>query len=211
MTLVSRLHRNAALALLTVLAVTSLSAETAKKKVLVASDGSGQFATVQEAVDSAPGGNIRIEIKPGTYKQVLKIAPNGIELRGLGKTPQEVILTFDNSAAAAGGTSKSASVTVSGDDFYAENLTIENNFEKVHPRTEQGSQAVALLVNGDRDAFRNVRLLGFQDTLYANSSACHNPGETRSLPGFAAILCRLLHRRPRRLHLRRRQGRLRPL
>jgi len=152
-------------------------ASPAKKTLLAAADGSGQFKTVQEAVDSAPGGNVRIDIKPGEYRQVIAIAANGVELRGLGKTPQDVVLVYDNSHTSAGGTGKSASVSVSGDDFLAENLTIANDFEKRHPRTEEGSQAVALHVTGDRDVFRRVRLLGFQDTLYADSKSCHTPAE----------------------------------
>lgn len=138
-----------------------------KKTIVVASDGSGQFKTVQEAVDFAPAGNVLVKIKPGEYRQVLSISANGVELRGLGKRPEDVVLVYDNSAAAAGGTGKSASVTVTGDDFYAENLTIANDFEKRLERKSQGSQAVALRVTGDREVFRHVRLLGYQDTLYA--------------------------------------------
>ena len=48
-------------------------------------------------------------------------------------------------------------------------LTIENTFSRNKPLTQQGSQAVALRVNGDRAIFRHVRFLGYQDTLYANS------------------------------------------
>jgi pectin methylesterase-like acyl-CoA thioesterase len=146
-----------------------------KKTLVVASDGSGQFKTVQEAVDAAPLGNVRIKIKPGEYRQVVAITADGVELRGLGKRPEDVVLVYDNSAAAAGGTGKSGSVTVTGDDFRAENLTIANDFEKRHERTNNGSQAVALRVTGDREIFRHVRLLGYQDTLYADSKLCHAP------------------------------------
>jgi pectin methylesterase-like acyl-CoA thioesterase len=151
---------------------------TAKKTLVVASDGSGQFKTVQEAVDAAAQGNVRIEIKAGEYRQVVAITANGVELRGLGKRPEDVVLVYDNSAASAGGTGRSGTVTVTGDDFHAENLTIANDFEKRHERTEQGSQAVALRVSGDREIFRHVRLLGYQDTLYADSKTCHSTGET---------------------------------
>jgi pectin methylesterase-like acyl-CoA thioesterase len=65
---------------------------------------------------------------------------------------------------------------LTGDDFLAENLTIANDFEKRHERSNQGSQAVALHVTGDREVFRKVRFLGFQDTLYADSKLCHAPG-----------------------------------
>lgn len=151
---------------------------TAKKTLLVASDGSGQFKTVQEGVDAAAQGNVRIEIKAGEYRQVVAITANGVELLGLGKRPEDVVLVYDNSAASAGGTGRSGTVTVTGDDFHAENLTIANDFEKRHERTEQGSQAVALRVTGDREIFRHVRLLGYQDTLYADSKTCHSAGET---------------------------------
>jgi pectin methylesterase-like acyl-CoA thioesterase len=157
----------------------SAQAQTAAKKTLVvASDGSGQFKTVQEAVDAAAQGNVRIAIKPGEYRQVVAISANGVELRGLGKAPEDVVLVYDNSAGSAGGTGRSGTVTVTGDDFYAENLTIANDFERRHERTEQGSQAVALRVTGDREVFRHVRLLGYQDTLYADSKTCHAAGET---------------------------------
>ena len=67
---------------------------------------------------------------------------------------------------------------VTGDDFVAGNLTIANDFEKHHERNNQGSQAVALHVTGDREVFRRVRFLGFQDTLYADSKTCHAGGDS---------------------------------
>jgi pectinesterase len=162
-------------------AITLGQATTAKKTLVVAADGSGQFKTVQEAVDSAPDGNIRINIKPGEYRALIHVTTNGVELRGLGKTPQDTVLVYDNSAGTPGpdgrqlGTGRSGTITVSGDDFHAENLTIANDFEKRHTRTNEGSQAVALHITGDREIFRKVRFLGFQDTLYADSKLCHTP------------------------------------
>ena len=155
----------------------------AKKTIVVAADGSGQFKTVQEAVDSAPDGNVRVNIKPGEYRNLITVSANGVELRGLGKTPQDVVLVYDNSAGTPGpdgrqlGTGRSGTMMVTGDDFLAENLTIANDFEKRHERTNQGSQAVALHVTGDREVFRRVRFLGYQDTLYADSKLCHTPGD----------------------------------
>ena len=141
-------------------------------QVVVASDGSGDFRTVQAAVDaSGPTGAV-IRIRPGTYHERIAIAKPHIQLRGTGADPQQVVLSYDLSAGTAGGTGKSASVLVEGDDFYAENLTIENTFSRGRPLTQQGSQAVALRVRGDRAVFRNVRLLGYQDTLYADGKGC---------------------------------------
>ncbi|MBS1855711.1 MAG: pectin esterase [Acidobacteria bacterium] len=126
-------------------------------------------ASLQAAIDGAGSKGAVIRLRPGTYKQVFVIAKPHIQLRGTGAKPEDVMLTFDNSAGTAGGTTRSASVTVSGDDFYAENLTFENSFSRNRPLTQQGSQAVALKVTGDRAVFRRVRFLGYQDTLYANN------------------------------------------
>ena len=60
--------------------------------------------------------------------------------------------------------------TVDADGFAAENLTIENTWESEHTRTEEGSQAVALLMSSDRAVIDHVRLLGAQDTLYAQAA-----------------------------------------
>jgi pectin methylesterase-like acyl-CoA thioesterase len=171
--------RLAAPALLAILPLVALAKPPRKKIAIVAADGSGQFKTVQEAVDSAPNGNIRIDIKPGEYRALINVTANGVELHGLGKTPQDTVLIYDNAALTPGpdgrqlGTGRSATVMVTGDDFTAENLTIANDFEKRHARTEMTSQAVALHITGDRELFRHVRFLGFQDTLYADSKLCH--------------------------------------
>jgi pectin methylesterase-like acyl-CoA thioesterase len=128
----------------------------------VAADGSANFKTVQAAVDAAPASGAVIRIRPGTYHEKLVIGKAHIQLRGTA----QVILSYDDSAGTAGGTTKSASVTVAGDDFYAENLTIENTFSRTRALTQEGSQAVALKITGDRAVLRNVRFLGYQDTLY---------------------------------------------
>jgi pectin methylesterase-like acyl-CoA thioesterase len=140
--------------------------------VVVASDGTGDFRTVQQAVDAAPPEGGVIRIRPGTYRERIVVEKPHIELQGLGAAPADVVLTFDLSNGTAGGTGKSASTTVTGDDFRAENLTFENSFSKNRPLTPAGSQAVALRVTGDRAVFRRVRFLGFQDTLYADGKGC---------------------------------------
>jgi pectin methylesterase-like acyl-CoA thioesterase len=167
--------RSALLLCLLMRAVSLPGAQTARanpSRVTVAKDGSGDFDTVQAAVDAAPVDGGVIRIKPGTYKESITIAKPHVELRGVGADPTEVVLTFDASAGTAGGTGKSASTKITGDDFYAENLTFENSFSRNRALTQQGSQAVALRITGDRGVFRHVRFLGYQDTLYADGKGC---------------------------------------
>jgi len=139
---------------------------TDASRVTVSADGSADFKTVQAAVDAAPAGGALIFIRPGIYREKLLVNKAHIQLRGTGSNASKVVLSYDDSAGTAGGTTKSASVTVAGEDFYAENLTMENTFSRTRALAQEGSQAVALRISGDRSVLRNVRFLGFQDTLY---------------------------------------------
>lgn len=143
------------------------------KTITVAQDGSGDFKTVQAAIDSLPEKNktpVTIAIKPGVYKERITVL-NGREfltLKGDGQSPTDVKITYDlhaNSVVAPStqpvGTSGSTSVSLNADNFTAENLTFENPSGNI-------AQAVAVKTNSDRLIFRNCRFLGGQDTLYPN-------------------------------------------
>lgn len=144
-----------------------------RPNVVVALDGSGDFTSVQSAVDSfGPAGGV-IRIRAGLYREKIVIDKAKVELRGTGGDPRDVVLSWNLNAKTAGGTFKSASTTVNGDDFYAEDLTFENTYSRGRA-LEEGSQAVALRVTGDRAVFRRVRFLGHQDTLYATTAHCMN-------------------------------------
>jgi pectin methylesterase-like acyl-CoA thioesterase len=137
----------------------------------VATDGTGLYRTVQAAVDAAPTNStsrIVITIKAGTYREILTVPSNkpNVTLEGLGSAPQ--VLIVNNRSAYTHGTSGSATAFVNGRDFFAVNLTISNDFDE--SSTPEGHQAVALNLNADRAVFRNVRLLGDQDTFLVNDS-----------------------------------------
>jgi pectin methylesterase-like acyl-CoA thioesterase len=133
----------------------------------VAADGTGDYYSIQRAIEVAPDTGAVISIAPGTYREVLTIDKPHIHLRSPYSDASKTVIVFDKSAGTAGGTGNSATVNITGDDFTAENLTFQNDFNAHHPQVSQGSQAVAVKVTGDREIFRNVRLLGNQDTLYA--------------------------------------------
>lgn len=139
----------------------------------VAQDGTGNFLTVQQAIDAVPFSNTRrvvIRLKPGVYKQPVYVpkTKNLVTLAGL--SPENTVITWDNTATKINhhqaarligtGTFGCGTVIVEGEDFIAENVTFENS-------SPQGSgQAVALRATADRCAFYNCRFLGWQDTLY---------------------------------------------
>ena len=138
-------------------------------RVVVAQDGSGDYTTVQAAFDEVPDnytGQYIIIVKPGTYYEKLLLERNKINVTLIGEDPETTILTFDDFAGKDGlGTSGSYSVAIEPDDFVAINLTFQNTVENDGSAPNQ--QAVALRINGDRQAYYNCRILGFQDTFYA--------------------------------------------
>jgi polygalacturonase len=123
------------------------------KTLYVAADGTGDFYSIQRALDVAPATGALISVAPGTYREVLTIDKPHIVLRSAyqdaGKT---VVIAPENAAAPA-------TVTVTANDFLAENLTFQSNVGQ-HAGGSGTPQSVALAVSGKHDAFRNVRVLG---------------------------------------------------
>jgi polygalacturonase len=147
------------------------------KTYYVAADGTGDYYSIQRAIDAVPAtGEAIILVAPGTYREVLTINKPGIKLRSATPDASKTVVVNDRSAGANGGTLHSATVNVTSDNFFAENITFENDFNRIHPQLPAGSQALALLVTGDRAIFHNVRLLGNQDTVYAGSRNCSPDG-----------------------------------
>lgn len=153
------------------------------KTLYVAADGTGDYYSIQRAIDVAPATGAVISVAPGTYHEVLTIDKSNIVLRGPYEDASRTVVVADKSAGTtAGGTLASATVNVLANDFLAENISFVNDFNRTHPQLPQGSQAVALLVRGDRDIFENVRILGNQDTLYAGVGDCSGGGAARTCP-----------------------------
>ena len=144
----------------------------------VAADGTGDFYSIQRALDAAPKDGALILVAPGTYREVLTVNKPNIRMRSANSDPAKTVVVMDKSAGTTGGTLHSATVNVTADNFLAENITFQNDFNATHPQLPAGSQALALLVTGDRAIFHNVRLLGNQDTVYAGSRSCNPNGES---------------------------------
>jgi polygalacturonase len=143
----------------------------------VAADGSGDFYSIQKALDTAPANGATLRIAPGTYRESISITKPNMELRGSNADASKTIIVFDKSAGTSGGTLHSATAEIRGDNFHAENLTFANDWNATHTQVPVGSQALAVLIAADKAIFTNVRFLGNQDTLYAGSRNCAPDGE----------------------------------
>jgi pectinesterase len=125
------------------------------------------FPTIQNALDHhpwpAPGGRVFIEIAPGTYNERVIITQNhpNITFIGMGKSPEDVVITNPLNAKTAGGTFFTETVEINGTGFEADNVTFENSAGNT-------GQAVAVADRADRSIFKRCRFLGHQDTLFAD-------------------------------------------
>jgi pectinesterase len=139
--------------------------------LVVAADGSGTHTTVQAALTAATGTARRyVLVKPGTYREKVTIATQTpITLYGTGAaTAVTIINSLD--ADQAGGTPNTATLMARNNGFQIANLTISNDFPTpASPPAGSSVQAVALYTTGDKVILQNVRLHGFQDTLFIDS------------------------------------------
>ena len=160
-----------------VLATSALSAEMARPfesapGTVVIAGTTQRFASLQQAVDALPEGGGELQLGPGVYREKVLIATSNVRLRGMGRHARDVVIAWSDGAVQVGGTFKTATLEVRGDDFRARHLTVANDYWLRNPVP---SQAVALFITGDRAVVEDVRMLGSQDTLYAASRKCEGP------------------------------------
>jgi pectin methylesterase-like acyl-CoA thioesterase len=131
----------------------------------VADDGSGDFCTVQAAVDAVPPHATMpttITLAPGLYREIVFIADKDqLTLRGADRSGSVIAYANNDALQNKLGTKYRAVVEAENViDFTVENLTVLN----LTP--QGGSQAEALRVEpGDRVSLRDADFLSLQDTL----------------------------------------------
>ncbi|MBU3114105.1 pectinesterase family protein [Clostridium lacusfryxellense] len=163
--------------------------------MIVAKDGSGDFNTVQEAINSIPFGNqkrIVINIKNGIYKEKIFVDMNNIML--IGENEFNTILTYDDHAyklfpnGEKMGTFNSFSTFIGGDNFIAQNITFENS----SGCGDTYGQAVAIYVDGDKAKFKDCEIFSNNRDKSVNgyiTAASTIEGERF---GYVFIDCKLL-------------------
>jgi pectin methylesterase-like acyl-CoA thioesterase len=148
--------------------------------MVVAADGSGDFTSIQEAINAVPSNSVDrtvIYIKRGLYDREKLIVPyEKKNITIIGESREETIISYHIYDCTSGGLDgkcpaesaalwtgdnirTSATLTIQGDGFRAENLTIENTAGPV-------GQALAITVQADRVVFINVDFKSYQDTIY---------------------------------------------
>lgn len=159
------------LGILTLVIVLTNSYAQVKYDFIVAKDGSGNFTTIQDAINAVPDFRKNVTsifVKPGVYKEKVVLAASKTNIRMVGEDATKTIITYDDYASKRNifgeemGTTGSTTFFVFADGFTAEKITFENSSGPV-------GQAVAVRVDGDMVSFNECRFLGFQDTLYPHA------------------------------------------
>ena len=168
-----------------------------QKKIIVAQDGSGNYKTVQAALNAIPLNNkklISIFIKNGIYKEKLHLDSTKNFLTITGEDEFNTILTYDDHPGKVDAkgdsinTRSSWSFMIKGNNFTAENITFQNDAGFM------AGQAVGAEVRGDKAAFYKCRFIGNQDVLFTNSETsrqyyqdCYIEGTTDFIFGSATV------------------------
>ncbi|MFV5694789.1 pectate lyase [Flavobacterium sp. LB3P122] len=138
--------------------------------VIVAQDGSGDYTSIQEAINNSPAfpyRRVTITVKNGIYNEKVKIHEWNPNISLIGQSKEKTIITygdyFSKINLGRNSTFYTYTVLVEGADFVAQNLTIKNSSGQV-------GQAVALALNANSVLISNCIILGNQDTLYATGT-----------------------------------------
>ena len=136
---------------------------------IIAKDGSGDFTSIQAAIDAVPSGHrapVILLLRMDEYHE--KVIVNKDNIRIIGEARDRTVLT--NSGCAKDldengqekGTFLSYTMLVTGQNVEVENLTIRNDAGD----GRDVGQAVAVYAAGDRGVWRNCRMIAHQDTLF---------------------------------------------
>ncbi|XP_060206307.1 probable pectinesterase/pectinesterase inhibitor 17 [Lycium barbarum] len=179
-----------------------LQLSSIRPNLVVAQDGTGNFRTINAALDAAAerSGNERfvIHVKRGVYGENLEIGNKMKNIMLVGDGMKYTIITGSRSVGGGSTTFNSGTVVVTGEGFIARGITFRNT------AGPQNHQAVALRSGSDLSVFYRCGFEGYQDTLYAHSQRqfykeCYIYGTVDFIFGNAAVVlqnCMIFARRP---------------
>ncbi len=161
------------------------SSRPTRDHLVVAADGSGDFCTVQGAIDAVPAGNthtVHIDVRPGTYPEIDYIRPDKPHITITGAGADRTVVRYTNNDRLNGDTAPGTGTPADGcpdrvlavpdshncwralfgvdaDDVTISDLTLHNT------TPFGGTQAEAFRGNGQHITLDRVTLTSFQDTL----------------------------------------------
>lgn len=138
---------------------------SSKIDLIVSQDGSGDFTTVQEAINAVADSNSEqtiIFIRKGIYYEKVLVPYKKMNITLVGEDVDSTVITYDDDPEKVdGNTWGTYTMRVDAPNFTAINLTFENS-------AGDNGQALAFSSFGDKHLFYHCRFLGWQDTYFIN-------------------------------------------
>ncbi len=144
--------------------------------IIVAKDGTGDYTTINAAIEAAPDNGERtiIFVRNGVYEEKVFVGYEGGDSKKIisiiGESAEGVVITWHDyhgstikdypgkgTITNAGG-QYCATMTITAPEFYMENVTVQNS------TNDAVGQAEAIYQSGDRQVLKNVIMDGYQDT-----------------------------------------------
>lgn len=146
--------------------------------ITVAKDGSGEFTSIQEAIESLPMFNYGrkiILIKSGTYNEKILIDRDYVTLRGEDRSNTKIEFSLLRSDWQANKDHIGPGVVnITGDDIIIENLTIENTQPEIGPHAfavyGTGTRTILLDCNLWSNGADTVSLWNYKTGMYYHSN-----------------------------------------
>ena len=156
------------------------------RDLVVAADGSGDYRTVQAAVDAVPSKSSErtvILVRRGTYRELVTVSPEKINITLRGEDRSGVVIAAENNARL--NPRRRELFSAMGDGLRLETLTLHNTTPK------GGTQAEAIRVNADRVVLDRCDFRSFQDTLRLDGRVylreCRVEGDVDFVWGAGAV------------------------
>ncbi|XP_030486476.2 probable pectinesterase/pectinesterase inhibitor 41 [Cannabis sativa] len=170
--------------------------------VTVSQDGSGNFTTINDAINATPNktdsseGYSLIYVTAGVYEEYVVVAKNKWNLMIIGDGINQTVITGNRSVVDGWTTFNSATFVVGAPGFVAVNITFRNTAGAIK------HQAVAVRNSADLSTFYSCSFEGYQDTLYTHSLRqfyrdCDIYGTVDFIFGNAAVVFQNCHIYPR--------------
>ncbi|TKY72936.1 Pectinesterase/pectinesterase inhibitor PPE8B [Spatholobus suberectus] len=143
-----------------------LQANGAHVDAVVATDGTGNYTKVIDAVLAAPDYSMKrfvIYVKKGVYYENVEIKKKKWNLMMIGDGMDATVISGNRSFIDGWTTFRSATFAVSGRGFIARDITFQNT------AGPEKHQAVALRSDSDLSVFYRCGILGYQDSLYTHT------------------------------------------
>ncbi|KAJ0091812.1 hypothetical protein Patl1_26001 [Pistacia atlantica] len=165
------------------------TAEAGVKVITVKKDGSGNFQTVSDAINSIPMSNanrVVIKIGGGSYWEKITIDRSKQFITFYGD-PNDMPKICFNGTAAQYGTVYSSTVAIESDYFVAVNIEFVNTAPMPDGKRE-GAQAVAMRISGDKSAFYHCKFIGTVDFIFGDGQSLYLNTTIRSVSSGIGVI-----------------------